>query len=176
MNNIILRHLKQSDESAFKSALSENWEGNFIFAHYFDTLGNQSFETYINVLPQISLGKLIPPEHVPSTLLFAFDDQGQIVGRVSIRHELNALLLKVGGHVGYGVTPSRRRQGFASEILKQSLPYIRKELPHLEKILLTCDDSNLGSRKTIEKNGGVFENLYQESSTAEAKRRYWIKL
>jgi predicted acetyltransferase len=35
---------------------------------------------------------------------------------------------------------------------------------------LTCDDSNLGSRKTIEKNGGVFQDLNN------GKRRYWISL
>lgn len=100
----------------------------------------------------------------------------RIVGRVSIRHQLNDLLLNVGGHVGYGVVPSRRREGFATEILKESLVYIKKELPQLNKALLTCDDSNLGSIKTIEKNGGVFENFFQDSSMEVAKRRYWINV
>lgn len=156
--------------------MNEPWEKNFVFAHYYESLANHSFETYINVLPLISIGQLIPSDHVPSTLLFAFDGSNRIVGRVSIRHQLNDLLLKVGGHVGYGVVPSRRRVGFANEILKESLIYIKSKLPHLERVLLTCDDSNLGSSKTIENNGGVLEDLIKDSSMEVARRRYWIKL
>jgi predicted acetyltransferase len=173
---INLRHLELQDKATFLAAMNEPWETNFVFAHYYESLANNSFETYINVLPLISIGQLIPSDHVPSTLLFAFDGSNRIVGRVSIRHQLNDLLLKVGGHVGYGVVPSRRRVGFANEILKESLIYIKSKLPHIERVLLTCDDSNLGSSKTIENNGGVFEDLVKDSSMEVAKRRYWIKL
>jgi len=60
------------------------------------------------------------PIHVPSTFLFAFD-ASRIIGRVSIRHELNEFLLRVGGHIGYVVVPEFRRQGYATAILHQLL-------------------------------------------------------
>jgi predicted acetyltransferase len=37
------------------------------------------------------------------------------------------------------------------------------------RVLLTCDEDNAGSRATIEKNGGVYED------TRNGKRRYWIE-
>jgi predicted acetyltransferase len=43
-------------------------------------------------------------------------------------------------------------------------------------LLVTCDDDNIGSRKIIEKNGGVFEGLVKNTREMVAKRRYWIEL
>jgi predicted acetyltransferase len=57
---------------------------------------------------------------VPATFLVAEVDRA-LVGRVSIRHELNAFLADVGGHIGYGVRPRYRGRGFATEILRQAL-------------------------------------------------------
>lgn len=173
---ITLRHLNQSDKEAFLCALSENWENNFVFAHYFESLANNSFERYLEVLPQIALGKLIPSDHVPSTMLFAFSDTNELVGRVSIRHNISGHLLNVGGHVGYGVVPSQRTKGYATEILKESLAYIKIHLPELNRVLLTCDTTNTASIRTIEKNGGVLENIYSDSSLLYPKKRYWINL
>ena len=34
---------------------------------------------------------------------------------------------------------------------------------------MTCDDDNVPSARTIERNGGVFED------TRNGKRRYWIE-
>jgi predicted acetyltransferase len=35
-------------------------------------------------------------------------------------------------------------------------------------VLVTCDETNVGSRRTIEKIGGVYED------SRSGKRRYWI--
>lgn len=170
MKSINLRTLRLEDQQAFEAALHEAWEGPFIFAHYFESLAGHSFSKYVELLPQLSAGKQIPEGHVPSTLLFAFDSNGKIVGRVSIRHILNADLLNIGGHVGYGVVPSERLKGYATLILKESILYIKLHFPELDKILVTCDEDNIGSQKTIEKNGGELENIVQ------GKKRYWITL
>jgi len=107
------------------------------------------------------------PIHVPSTFLFAFD-ASRIIGRVSIRHELNEFLLRVGGHIGYVVVPEFRRQGYATAILHQSLKIAHDELG-IGRVLVTCDDDNVGSIRTIEKNGGVLENVLTSPDLSETE-------
>ncbi len=175
MKKVILRHLTLADKDEFYSALNELWEENFDFLHYWESLGHESFETYVKILPELSKGNLIPKEHVPCTFFLAFDENNKIVGRVSIRHELNDHLLKVGGHIGYGVVPTFRRKGYATAILSEALNYIKLNLQDIKKVLVTCDDDNIGSIKTIERNGGVLENILEFQGEKD-KRRYWIKL
>jgi predicted acetyltransferase len=107
---------------------------------------------------------------VPTTFLVA-DVAGRIVGRASIRHELNERLFIEGGHIGYAVLQEHRRRGYATEILRQSL--VVAQALGVKRVLVTCDDDNLGSATVIERCGGRFDSL----STAEdghAVRRYWI--
>jgi predicted acetyltransferase len=111
-------------------------------------------------------------DRVPSTFLVA-EVLGEIVGRVSIRHELNDYLRRLGGHIGYGVLPEFRRRGFATEILRQSLEITSSM--GLDRVLLTCDDNNAGSAKTIESQGGVFAAVVApDNSSEQAVRQYWI--
>jgi predicted acetyltransferase/ribosomal protein S18 acetylase RimI-like enzyme len=173
---ITLRWPTKNDISEIKKAFEEPWEEDFPFLHYFESLANSSFDQYIEILPKLSDLTLLPQGHVPCTFLFAFNESNEVVGRVSMRHELNEYLSKVGGHIGYGVTPSQRKKGYATEILSESLKYVRKHLPHLREVLLTCDDDNIGSIKTIEKNKGKLTNIYRSTELRVPKRQYWIQL
>jgi predicted acetyltransferase len=130
-----------------------------------------AFRRYLELLTEHARGESLPPGHVPSTFLFAFAGSS-IVGRVAIRHALNAYLERFGGHIGYVVVPEYRRQGYATAILGQSLGIAREKLG-LARVLLTCDDDNVGSIRTIEKNGGVFESIATPDGD-KPKRRYWI--
>jgi len=175
-SHIILRQLTLADKNKFLEANDDpSWmKEGFIFAHYWESIANQDFEKFVKLSPDFAKGLHIPPEHVPCTILAAFNEDGDLVGRTSIRHELNTHLLNIGGHVGYAVVPKHRRKGYATGILKESLNYIRKHFPQIKKVLVTCDASNIGSKKTIEANRGVLEN----SITYEGKEklRYWIYL
>jgi len=95
-------------------------------------------------------------------------DGGDVIGFVSFRHELNDFLLAEGGHIGYAIRPSRRREGHASRALALTLDRARDL--GLARVLVTCDDANLASARTIERNGGVLEDV------RNSKRRYWIEL
>jgi predicted acetyltransferase len=139
------------------------------FLHYYEE--GMTFARYLEVLQQCARGEHLPPDHVPSTFLFAFDGS-RIVGRVTIRHALNDFLLRLGGHIGYVVVPEFRRRGYATAILCQSLQIAHRDLG-LGRVLLTCDDDNIGSIRTIEKNGGVLENVIT-GPDRKPKRRYWI--
>jgi predicted acetyltransferase len=83
-------------------------------------------------------------------------------------------LERVGGHIGYAVVPEFRRRGYATRILHLSIQIARDKLG-LTRILLTCDDDNIGSIRTIEKNGGVLENVISGPDLEKPKRRYWIE-
>jgi predicted acetyltransferase len=173
---IVLRWPCRDDLLELKKANDESWEPSFPFLHYFESLADSSFEKYIEILPFLSNRNNLPDGHVPCTFLIAFNQENEVVGRVSIRHELNEFLSNIGGHIGYGVTPSHRKKGYATKILFETLKYVRKNLPHLNEVLLTCDDDNVGSIKTIEKNGGRFVDYYTSSELKVPKRRYTISL
>ena len=52
-----------------------------------------------------------------------------------------------------------------------------KRLIEEDRILVTCDDDNIGSYKIIEANGGILENKVENEDAGEKflTRRYWIK-
>ncbi|NUS16606.1 MAG: GNAT family N-acetyltransferase [Streptomyces sp.] len=99
-------------------------------------------------------------------------DGGTYLGAIDLRHYLNAFLLEGGGHIGYSVRPSARGRGLAS----WALGAVLRKAPALglDRVLLTCDDGNTASARTIERNGGVLEDV--RSTAGGRKRRYWIAL
>lgn len=106
-----------------------------------------------------------PPSWVRGTYLWMVEDD-TVLGRISLRHVLTPWLLEVGGHVGYAVRPSARRHGHATEALRQIR---RVAAGHgIDPVLVTCDDDNTGSRKVIEANGGVLEDVRNR------KMRFWV--
>lgn len=125
-----------------------------------------TFSAYVERLHEVSQPQTpLPPEIVPSTTLWWVEGD-EYIGRLSIRHRLTSWLLDFGGHIGYAVRPSRRRQGHATAMLNASLPWAA-ELG-IESVLVTCDSTNHASRRVIESNRGVLEDQRAE------KLRYWI--
>ena len=126
---------------------------------------------YVQTLKDRRCGINVVDGWVPSTFLFAVVGE-QVVGRVSIRHELNEHLSTVGGHIGFGVLPQFRRRGYATEIFRQALVIARSL--GIDRVLVTCDDDNVASAKTIDRCGGVFETTVFNDHEGVTKRRYWI--
>jgi predicted acetyltransferase len=96
------------------------------------------------------------------------------IGEASIRHQLNAHLLQEGGHIGYGIRPARRGQGYGKRILALALVECRRL--GIERVLVTCLDANIASARIIEANGGCLENVIAAPSGHGPLRRYWIEL
>ncbi|MBY0416412.1 MAG: GNAT family N-acetyltransferase, partial [Bdellovibrionales bacterium] len=131
-------------------------------------------EKHLEILENRFYGKNLPEGLVPDSMLYAFLD-GKIIGRSSIRHDLNDFLFNFGGHIGYAVATTYRNRGFATEILSQSLNFCR-DILKMDRVLLTCDETNTGSIKTILKNGGVLENKVLNVGKSVHTNRYWINL
>ena len=167
---LTLRHAGPGDEAEVLAAYRATASDYPEFLHYYRD--GMTFARYLEVLDEQERGIGLPPLHVPTTFLFAFADE-RVVGRASIRHFLNEILLRVNGHIGYVVVPGFRRRGYATEILRQALGVIRDRFG-IERALVTCDDDNVGSIRTIEKNGGVLENVLYDAARPKPKRRYWI--
>ncbi|MCL6422600.1 GNAT family N-acetyltransferase [Brachybacterium sp. JHP9] len=165
--NLTLRPLRLEDEAEVRRLQEQ------LLADDFDFLldDGQPFAAYLEGQRREACGEDLAPGRVPAEFLVAEVD-GEIVGRVSIRHELNDFLRTIGGHVGYAVGPEHRRRGYATEILRQSVARLA-ELG-VERVLVTCDDTNAASAATIERCGGVLEDLYEPGGGKVGKRRYWI--
>lgn len=103
---------------------------------------------------------------VPATTLWYVEGE-TFLGRISIRHKLTPFLLERGGHIGYDVRPSARRCGHANAMLREALALCRGL--GIDRVLVTCDTTNTGSRKVIEAGGGEFED------ERGGKLRYWIR-
>ena len=109
---------------------------------------------------------------MPATVYLDMQD-GRVVGIIQIRHKPNQFLLSTYGHIGYGVRPSERRKGYATEMLALALEKCRDL--GIEKALVSCDKENIGSAKTIIKNGGALENEFTDND-GKISQQYWITL
>lgn len=110
---------------------------------------------------------------VPDSTFFCLDEERDIfVGAVNIRHYLNEGLLLNGGHIGDGVLPSERRKGVATQMIALALEECKKL--GIDRVLMVCDKENIGSAKSIQRNGGVLENEVIVDGVTE--QRYWIEL
>lgn len=137
--------------------------------------GIQPEEDFISYVKRISLLKKgigLPDGYVPESLMWLVDGQ-EFIGEASIRHELTDFLRQIGGHIGYVIRPSKRKMGYGKQILKLSLDYIKTL--GIKRVLLTCDETNIGSAKIIKANGGVLENAVDMGEGNPRKLRYWIK-
>ncbi len=100
-------------------------------------------------------------------------NRNRVLGMVNIRHYLNDFLIEFGGHVGYSIRPTERMKGYGKMQLLFALDYLRKFSE--KKVLITCDEDNVGSYKTIEACGGILENILFSNEHGNV-RRYWINL
>jgi predicted acetyltransferase len=166
-----LRPLGADDEAAFAAAQRAIAADGFTFGLGYEP--GMPWLPYVQALEQHRHGRDLPDGHVPATFLVA-DVDGVIVGRTSIRHELNEFLAREGGHIGYAVLAEHRRRGYATELLRQSLVVARGV--GIEHVLVTCDDDNIGSIAVIERCSGELDEATPLVPVpgGRPKRRYWI--
>lgn len=139
-----------------------------------EKLEKLDFEVWLEELEKKKSEKNLPKTYSPQTLYLAINDNDEIVGDIGIRWKQVPALMTFGGLIGYSIRPKQRRKGYASEMLKLALDKLKNT--NLENVLITCKDFNIASKKVIEKNGGIFENTYNNIDDGYTYLRYWIKI
>lgn len=117
----------------------------------------------------------IKPGRVPAATYFLLRiSDNKIIGIINIRYELNEYLENFGGHIGYSIRATERRKGYGR---KQLLLALEKCLEiHINKVLITCRESNKASAKVIESCGGIYEDTRFNEKENDNFKRYWINL
>jgi predicted acetyltransferase len=159
-------------QTSFLQAVREfQAEGEWL--HYHHNQLDRDFAGFVeSILNRVESVNLLP-NRVPESFFWLVEGD-EFIGRISIRHRLNASLRQVGGHIGYEIRPSRRRQGYGTLMLKLALPEVKKI--GLDRAMITCDADNIGSKKIIEANGGQFEKSITLDYDRTAKLHYWVEL
>lgn len=172
MGKLVLVFPGEEHESAWKDIINEFESAGEKIIPYGLWLKTRNYSEYLRMTRNFRDNIDIPSHLVQAdTYFLMFDGDKKILGAVNIRHSLNENLLKTGGHIGYGIAPSERRKGYATELLKAALKKC-KELS-ISSILVTCDKDNIGSAKTIKNNGGILEDEFLEED-GNIVQRYWI--
>ncbi len=133
---------------AFKFAHSDE-----LFLHGASGLERMPLDEWLNKLSNQEQNKHLPDGYVPSTTFMVLN-QDEIIGFVNIRHYLNEQLLKSYGHVGYMVHKAHRQKGYGKAMLQFAMHYAKTTL-QLNSLLIACDFDNIGSKRLIERCGGV---------------------
>lgn len=138
-----------------------------------DDLTVETLPAYVGRLARMAAGIDLEPGRVAMSTYWLIED-GTMIGISRLRHELTPTLRAHGGHVGFIVRPSRRRQGYGTRLLAVTLE--KGKARGMDRVLITCDSDNMGSWKIIEKNGGVLEDEGVSPESGKVIRRYWVEL
>lgn len=153
-------------------AFYEEWKSSGEpFIPWVVELSPADFAGMVQTLREYAAGENIKEGWVSSSTFWLVTEDQRVVGAVNIRHRLTEGLLHSGGHIGYGVVASARRQGYASELLRQAL--IKAGDLGIERALVVCDAVNTASERTIRKNGGIEDHEYIEKD-GNVIRRFWL--
>lgn len=129
------------------------------------------FSKYLEQLQGFSQGIDVPEDFGPHSTFWLLTADGEIAGAINIRHRLTDAMRKIGGHIGYGIAPKYRGQGYATAMLRLGLEKARAL--GVDNALITCYKDNIGSAKVALNNGAIFDS--EEMIEGKVVQRYWIK-
>jgi len=132
-----------------------------------------SFEAMVREFDKQSRGEDLPDGWVPGTTRFLEHD-GRLLGLFNLRHRLTDNLRLFGGHVGYSVRPSDRKKGYGTLLLESAKQEARQL--GIDRVLVTCSPTNIGSAAVITKCGGKLQDTFFHEPMGHEVSRYWIEL
>lgn len=136
-------------------------------------LPRKDFAAYIRKLAKMSAVVDLQPGFVPMTTYWMVRLDRTILGASTLRHHLTPSLENHGGHIGYIIRPSQRRQGFGGLLLALTLE--KAQALGIKRVRITCDTDNIGSARIIEKNGGVYSGQMIYERSGNQISQYWVE-
>lgn len=131
------------------------------------------FDAYVRDCAAWSRGENLPDGRVAYSTFWLVRET-EYLGTILVRHSITERMQRFGGHIGYIIRPSERRKGYGTLICQLGLDYARTL--GLDRVLLTCADTNVASVRIIEDNGGVLQDKIMVGTRPVPTRRYWIEL
>src|SRR5450631_2694263 len=164
-----------------KSAMRDSYRGlvaEFVgagekFVPFVLAFEHDDFNSFLCRLDECARGNGLPDGFVAHSTYWLVRDKAEVVGVSNIRHSLTEALRREGGNIGYGIRPSARHQGLGITILRESLS--RATELGLTRVLVTCGKANIGSVRSILRNGGVLDSEEYLPHRGEIVQRYWIE-
>ena len=128
-----------------------------------------NFSEFVSQLQHEARGEGLAEDQIPLSTFWLVRDGARIVGISRLRHELTPA-----GHIGFHVRPSEWRKGYGTQLLALTLQQARAI--GLPRVQLVCRAENIGSKRVIEKNGGILADEYTSANNGKLYLRYWIEL
>ena len=174
MSKLTLIFPQEQHKKSWNNIINEFQQHNEKISPYTLKFDCENYDDFLKKTQQFFNDDSIPSQFVPCATYFLMDEkQEKILGAINIRYCLNEYLKNYGGHIGYGIAPSERRNGYATKMLAMSLEKCREF--GIENILVVCNKDNIASAKTIINNGGILENEVSEAD-GTLVQRYWINI
>lgn len=167
---LVLPSLEHRD--SFLEAMDDFAASGIEDGFWTETDDRKTLEPYLQRHSDWSKGLNVPKTFVPNSMFWILEEE-EVIGRLHIRHTLNAKMLHRGGHIGYYIKPSKWNQGYGTKACELALAKMAEF--KVSKVLVTADDKNKPSWRIIEKCGGVLENKVTDGE-GNLIRRYWINL
>lgn len=168
MVELVMPHLKY--KTSFIKLIQDFREHNETAQVDYYKVAEEDFEAYIKKLDNQSKGIDVPKGSVKTQTFWLKDEQDEIIGNIRIRDELKgAFLINAGGHIGYDIAPRFRRLGYGKTILMLGL--LKAQERGLNEVIISCEDTNEGSKKIIQSCGCE----YYDSYTFENPKTVYLK-
>lgn len=161
---------KLEDKQIILDYVQEHYDDSEFELHGSNMLDKVDFKEWIDKLEN---DKHIPDEFFgKSNTYLVLNENNKMIGMINIRITPTEDCIYMYGHIGYGVRPSERRKGYATEMLKLALKECKEA--NLKEVIISCDSENVASIKTILKNNGQLER--ELVGTNRTIQYYKIKL
>jgi len=134
-------------------------------------LNYEDFPALVAYMHAMARGEALEEGQLPSSTFWLMHKSGKMLGAANIRHTISRSTINYGGHIGYGIRPDERCNGYATAMLLLALAEAKKL--GIDRVRVTCNIENDASRRVIEKNGGVFDNEYHDEG-GETILCFWI--
>lgn len=171
MKNLTYRLPAKSDELLLRGYVQEH---NSYGEQNISASMNLTSMDYVTWTEKINTNAEVPDGDWGRSLLFLCFCEDTLIGLLSIRYELPPKLRQKYGDIGYGVRPSQRKKGFASDMLRHGLRVCREH--NMEDVVIGCFKDNSASAKVIKNNGGVLLCEGDSYEKGRISQYYRIKL